>query len=101
MLSSQSIKPISYVKAHASELVNSLNDGGVPIIITQNGEAKAVMQSMREYEEMQESLALLKIVAMSETSVKSGDVQNADDAFRDIWKEVDSIKKERLQCPEK
>ena len=99
MLLSQSIKPISYVKAHASELVNSLNDGGTPIVITQNGEAKAVMQSIREYDELQKSLAMLKMIAMSEKSVANGDVQNAKDAFRDIWEEIDIIKKENIQCP--
>ena len=100
MLLSQSVKPISYVKAHASELVNSLNDGGSPIVITQNGEAKAVIQSIRGYDELQESLALLKMLAMSEKSVANGEVQNAKDAFRDIWKEIDVIKRGKSQCQE-
>lgn len=97
MLLSEAIKPISYVKAHASEVVNNLANGGSPIIITQNGEAKAVLQSMQEYEQMQESLALMKMVAMSEKSVKEGNYKNLDKTFRDIRKETAKLKRDKFQ----
>ena len=97
MLLSEAIKPISYVKAHASEVVNNLANGGSPIIITQNGEAKAVLQSMQEYEQMQESLALMKMVAMSEKSVKEGNYKTLDKTFRDIRKETAKLKREKFQ----
>ena len=97
MLLSKSIKPISYVKAHASEIVNTLADGGSPIFITQNGEAKAILQSVKDYEQMQESLAMLKMVAMSEKSVKNGCCKPADETFRDIRTKTAALKKERFE----
>ena len=62
-LSSQ-IRPISYLKAHAAEIVRTLAAQGDPLVITQNGEAKAVVQDIRSYEQTQETLALLKILAL-------------------------------------
>ena len=56
---SRQIKPVSYLKAHAAEVVRTLAAQHEPLIITQNGEAKAVMQSIDSYEQMQETLALL------------------------------------------
>ena len=91
------IKPISFVKAHASEVVHNLSNGGAPIIITQNGEAKAVLQSVQEYEQMQESLSLMKMVAISEKSVKEGNYKTIDKAFRDIRKETAKLKRDKFQ----
>lgn len=77
----QSVKPISYVKAHAAELVRDLSGGPKTIIITQNGEAKAVLQDIASYEQTQESLALLKIVALGRKDLEAGDVKPAAEAF--------------------
>ena len=66
---SKSIKPISYLKAPASEIIRGMSDDK-ETIITQNGEAKAVLQNIRDYEQTQESLALLKILAQSNQSLK-------------------------------
>ena len=77
-LSSQ-IKPISYLKAHASEIVRTLGDQSEPLIITQNGEAKAVMQDIDSYEQMQETVALLKILALGSRQIEAGQVQPAAD----------------------
>ena len=77
-LSSQ-IKPISYLKAHAAEIVRTLGDQSEPLIITQNGEAKAVMQDIDSYEQMQETVALLKILALGGRQIESGQVQPAAD----------------------
>ena len=74
-LSSQ-IKPISYLKAHAAEIVRTLGDQE-PLIITQNGEAKAVMQDIDSYEQMQETVALLKILALGSRQIEAGQVQPA------------------------
>ena len=62
------IKPISYVKANAAELIRELAENREPLIITQNGEAKAVMQDIATYEQDQETLALLKILARPPSS---------------------------------
>ena len=62
-LSSQ-IKSISYLKAHAAEIVHTLAAQGEPLVIAQNGEAKAVVQDIRSYEQTQETMALLKVLAL-------------------------------------
>ena len=66
------IKPISYVKAHAAEILIELAETGQPMIITQHGEAKAVLQDLASYEETQETLALLKILALSNKDIEAG-----------------------------
>jgi len=73
-LSSQ-IKPISYLKAHASEIIRQLGKQQQPLIITQNGEAKAIMQDLQSYEQQQETLALLKILALGNRQIEEGNVQ--------------------------
>ena len=75
-LSSQ-IKPISYLKSHAAEIVRTLGDRGEPLIITQSGEAKAVLQDIDTYEQMQETVALLKILALGTRQIEAGQVQPA------------------------
>ncbi len=82
-LSSQ-IKPISYLKAHASEIVRSLGEQGGPLIITQNGEAKVVMQDIESYEQTQETMALLKILALGARRVEEGKVQPAADVIKGL-----------------
>ena len=76
---SSRIKPISYLKAHAAEIVRTLGDQREPLIITQNGEAKVVMQDIDSYEQMQETVALLKILALGSRQVEAGQVQPAAD----------------------
>ena len=73
-LSSQ-IKPISYLKAHAAEIVRTMGDQGSPLIITQNGEAKVVLQDIDSYEQTQETLALLKILALGARQIEAGKVE--------------------------
>jgi len=85
---SESVKPISYVKAHASEIIRSIASEGKTLIITQNGEAKAVLQDIREYEQIQESLALLKILAQSSKSLDKGRIKPAGQAFKDIREKI-------------
>ena len=79
MKPSRQIKPISYVKAHAAEIVRTLGERPEPLIITQNGEAKAVLQDIGSYEQMQETLALLKILALGDRQIAAGEVQPAAD----------------------
>ena len=75
-LSSQ-IKPISYLKAHAAEIVRTMGDQGAPLVITQNGEAKVVLQDIDSYEQTQETLALLKILALGTRQIDAGNVESA------------------------
>ncbi|RJR41104.1 MAG: type II toxin-antitoxin system Phd/YefM family antitoxin [Deltaproteobacteria bacterium] len=76
------IKPISYLKAHAAEIVRNLGKQEGPMIITQNGEAKAVMQDIDSYEQTQETMALLKILALGMRQIEEGRVQPAAEAVR-------------------
>ncbi len=75
-LSSQ-IKPISYLKAHAAEIIRTLGDRREPLIITQNAEAKVVIQDIDSYEQTQETVALLKILALGRRQIETGRVQPA------------------------
>lgn len=80
-LSSQ-IKPISYLKAHAAEIVRTLGEQRQPLIITQNGEAKVVVQDIASYEQTQETMALLKILALGNRQVEEGKVQPAAEVIK-------------------
>ena len=80
-LSSQ-IKPISYLKAHAAEIVRNLNEHQEPLVITQNGEAKVVIQDIESYEQTQETMALLKILALGTRQIGKGKVQPAKDVIK-------------------
>ncbi|QUX91153.1 antitoxin, Phd family protein [Marinomonas sp. A3A] len=73
------IKPISYLKAHAAEVVRNLSTNMQPMVITQNGEAKAVIQDIKSYEQTQETMALLKMLALGQRQVDEGKVQPAGD----------------------
>jgi prevent-host-death family protein len=68
------IRPISYLKANAAEVLQVLEEQRRPMIITQNGEAKAVIQDVASYEETQETLALLKILALGNQQVERGEI---------------------------
>ncbi|MEJ2631242.1 MAG: type II toxin-antitoxin system Phd/YefM family antitoxin [Acidihalobacter sp.] len=78
---SSQIKPISYLKANASELLARLAEQREPLVITQNGEAKAVLQDLASFEETQETLALLKILALGNQEVAEGRLRPANEAI--------------------
>lgn len=69
------IKSISYLKANAAEVLDQLTEKREPLVITQNGEAKAVMQDVASYDETQETLALLKILALGNREIEEGKVK--------------------------
>ncbi|MEO3428899.1 type II toxin-antitoxin system Phd/YefM family antitoxin [Pelagibius sp. CAU 1746] len=83
---SSQIKPISYLKANAAQVVDGLAESGEPLVITQNGEAKAVIQDVKSYEQTQETLALLKILALGNRQVEEGRVHSAKDALASLRK---------------
>ncbi len=72
---STQIKPISFLKANAAEVLRELTERRRPLVITQNGEARAVMQDVASYEETQETLALLKILALGDRQVAQAKVK--------------------------
>ncbi len=74
--------PISYLKAHAAEIVRTMSVHEEPLIITQNGEAKVVLQDIESYEQIQETMALLKILALGMRQVEEGKVQAAGEVVQ-------------------
>ena len=76
------VKPISYLKAHAAEVLAQLAEQREPLVITQNGEAKAVLQDVVSYEETQETLALLKILALGNRQIEEGKVAPAAEVVK-------------------
>ncbi|MGE4243741.1 type II toxin-antitoxin system Phd/YefM family antitoxin [Ramlibacter sp.] len=78
---SEHIKPISYVKANAAQVIAELAEHRAPLIITQNGEAAAVLQDIASYQAGQETLALLKILALGNRQVEEGKVMPLREAF--------------------
>lgn len=79
---SSRIKPISYLKANAAEVLARLAQDREPLVITQNGEAKAVLQDMASFEQTQETLALLKVLAVGNLEVEQGRVKSATEVIR-------------------
>ena len=77
---SEGIKPISYVKANTGKVLEQVKASG-PIVITQNGEASAVLMCVKDYERLTEGVALLKILSMSEKSLQDGKGIPAEEAF--------------------
>ncbi len=80
-LSSQ-IKPISYLKSHAAEIVRTMTATHEPLVITQNGEAKAVIQDIESYEQAQETMAFLKILALGNQEIASERTSPATDVLK-------------------
>lgn len=81
---SEAVKPISYIKSHASEVIRDITERHGSVVITLNGEAKAILLDIREYEKTQESLSLLRILAQSKKSHEAGKVKSLKKAVSDI-----------------
>ncbi len=81
MLFSQDIKPISYLKTKTADVIKSVEQNQRAVIITQNGEAKAVIQDIKSYEKLQNSLNLLKLIVQSESEIEKGQVTEQSQMF--------------------
>jgi prevent-host-death family protein len=92
---SESVKPISYLKTHASEVVRDVAANQKTLIITHNGEAKVVLQDVKVYEKTQESIALLKILALSGKEIKSGKYEPLQKSLRNVKAKIKEFKKEQ------
>ena len=86
---SESIKPISYLKTHASEIIRDIDGSNKTYVITQNGEAKAILQDIKKYEQMQESIAMLKLLALNNKDIKDKNYKTAKEAFTSIREKID------------
>jgi len=80
----EDIKPISYIKTNAADMMKYVTEVRNPIVITQNGEAKAVLIDITSYQDMQNAFSLLKILQLSEKQIEKGKYKNVDQVFKDI-----------------
>ncbi|OIN91684.1 MAG: antitoxin, Phd family protein [Comamonadaceae bacterium CG1_02_60_18] len=78
------IKPISYLKSNAADMVKQFLLNPESIIITQNGEAKMVVMDIGAYERQQETMALLKLLSLGRKELQEGHFQSADDFFKEM-----------------
>jgi prevent-host-death family protein len=85
---SEDIKPISYLKTKTADVINSVNENQRTIFITQNGEAKVVIQDIKSYENTQNTLSLLKLIIQSENDIDNGDVILQDEMFENLEKKL-------------
>ena len=88
MKPSKSIKPISFLKSHTADVVREVNENRETIIITQNGEARAIVQDIATYEQTQETLALLKLLAQGKRSIEDSRSRPFRRAIEELRAEV-------------
>jgi prevent-host-death family protein len=84
----ENVKPISYIKTNAAEMMKYVNERKNPIIITQNGEAKAVLMDIETYQDTEDAFALMNIIKIAEDDVKNGKLRKADDVFKDLRERI-------------
>ena len=85
---SKSVKPISYLKQNTADAIKEVHENHQPMVITQNGEAKVVIIDIAEYEQDQDTLALLKMLAQSREAYAGGDHTTVKKAFVEIRKKI-------------
>jgi prevent-host-death family protein len=78
---SEDIKPITYLKSRAAELLKQINETHRPVIITQNGEPKAVLQDPKSYENMRNAIGILKLISLGEEDIRAGRVKSQEEVF--------------------
>lgn len=78
------IKPVTYLKSRAADLLMQINETHRPVIITQNGEPRAVLQDPQSYENMRNALGLLKLISIGETDIREGRTKSQDEMFDEL-----------------
>ncbi len=84
MATKESIKPITYMKTNAADILATVSETGRPIVITHNGEGKMVIQDIESYRDMKETIAMLKVVAQGRKAVEQGNIKPARKAFQSM-----------------
>jgi prevent-host-death family protein len=87
------IKPVTYLKSRAADLLNQINETHRPVIITQNGEPRAVLQDPKSYENMRNAIGILKLLSQGEADIRNGKVKSQQDVFE----EIENALKERMK----
>ena len=78
------IKPVTYLKSRAADLLAQINETHRPVIITQNGEPRAVLQDPKSYEDMRNAIGILKLISQGEADIRNGKAKIQEDVFKDI-----------------
>jgi prevent-host-death family protein len=78
------IRPVTYLKSRAADLLKQINDTHRPVIITQNGEPKAVLQDPESFENMRNAIGILKLISMGEEDIKNGNILEQETVFKNI-----------------
>jgi len=78
------IKSVTYLKNRAADVLKHINETHRPMIITQNGEAKAVIQDPKSYEDMKNAISILKLLSFAEEDIKNGNLHNEEDVFESV-----------------
>jgi len=78
------IKPVTYLKSRAADVLKHINETHRPMIITQNGEAKAVIQDPKSYEDMKNAISLLKLLSFAEEDIKNGNTHSEEEVFNSV-----------------
>ncbi len=86
---STDIKPVTYLKSRAKDMLDQVNETHRPIIITQNGEPRAVLQDTESYENMRNAIGMLKLISLGEEDIRGGKSKSQRDVFTDLEKLVD------------
>jgi len=83
---SKDIKPITYLKSRAADLLKQINQTHRPVVITQNGEPKAILQDPESYQSMRNAIGILKLISQGEKDIKNGKSKSQEEVFADIEK---------------
>jgi prevent-host-death family protein len=86
---SDNIKSVSYLKSKTADLLKQINETQSPVIITQNGEARAVLQDPKSYEYMRNALGILKLISQGEEDIAKGRITSQDKVFKKIESLID------------
>ena len=78
------IKPVTYLKSRAADVLKYINETHRPMIITQNGEAKAVIQDPKSYEDMKNALAMMKLLSFAEEDIRRGNLHSEEEVFDSV-----------------
>jgi prevent-host-death family protein len=87
----EDIRPISYIKTNAAEMMEYINTHKNPIIVTQHGEARGVLLDVESYQKMINAMSLMSLLQVSETAITEGKIRNHDDVFAELGQRIERV----------
>ncbi|MEL1135901.1 type II toxin-antitoxin system Phd/YefM family antitoxin [Desulfitobacterium sp. THU1] len=88
MKGKEDIRPISYIKANAAEVLDQVNESRRPVYVTQNGEARAVLLDTESYERLKNAVGLLKLLTQGEEDIAKGQFLSQEEFFSSMDREL-------------